>query len=84
MQKNFRASLIGPFPMDTPPIRTGFWCVHMAGTDKMEMWFWDGTEWSDSDDGLGDLMDPARASGWYGKMAPGDISAEDIDDGLGG
>lgn len=82
MNKNFLASLIGPFPMASPPVRSGFYCVSIKDSTQFEMWYWSGSEWSDSDDGLGDVKDPATASGWYGKLQPGDVNLPP-DDGLG-
>lgn len=79
MDKNFLKSLLGPFPMETPPVRDGFFVVAIKGTALFEMWFWTGHTWSDSDDGLGDDRPSDLASGWYGRFQEG---IDRHDDGL--
>ena len=83
MTNLFLAGLIGPFPMDTQPVRDGFYVVDVAG--ERQMWHFDAAgHWSDSDDGLGALLNLAEAAGWYGAAQPGlQFSAESAsDDGL--
>jgi hypothetical protein len=69
MDRSFLDSLLGPFPMSTPPVRKGFYAVEL-NAGQFEMWYWDCTQWLDSDDGLGDVRDPVRAIGWWGKFPP--------------
>jgi len=68
MDKNFLNSLVGPFSMETPPVREGIFVVAIKGTATFEMWFWNGRTWSDSDDGLGEDRSSDLASGWYGRF----------------
>lgn len=69
MDKQVLDGLLGPFPMGTPPVRQGFFVV--AVNEAFHMWFWSGSAWMDSDDGLGDKCPAELASGWYGKFDPG-------------
>lgn len=82
MDKDFLNSLLGPFPMETPPVRDGFYPVAIRGTTQFEMWFWEGNNWMDSDDGLGENRPAELASGWYGKFQTTETPKEP-DDGLG-
>lgn len=84
MDKNFLRGLLGPFPMETPPVRSGFFVVAVKGTPEFEMWFWDGSAWNDSDDGLGDTLSSEKGSGWYGKFQPGIDHHDNDADGLSG
>jgi hypothetical protein len=79
MDKNFLDTLMGPFPMETPPLRDGFFAVALKDAPQFEMWFWNGSTWSDSDDGLGESLLSDLASGWYGQFPPG---TRTLDDGL--
>jgi hypothetical protein len=83
MDKNFLAGLLGPFAMETPPVREGLYAVALKGTPLFEMWFWDGSAWLDSDDGLGETRPSESASGWYGKFQSGTETHDGLDDGLG-
>lgn len=84
MDKNILNGLLGPFAMDTPPVRDGFFVVTIKGTARVEMWYWNGRAWVDSDDGLGDICPAESASGWYGKFQSPVETNDGIDDGLGG
>ena len=81
--KDFLNDLHGPFTMDTPPVRKGFYVVTIKDTTQFEMWYWDGRAWMDSDDGLGDTRPSESASGWYGKFQPLIETNDGLDDGLG-
>lgn len=83
MNKRFLDSLLGPYPMNDPPVRVGFYAVELKNSGgRFEMWYWSGTAWSDSDDGLGDTLDPEKGSGWWGKFPPPEEAASDgLDDG---
>ena len=70
MAKSNLDDLVGPFPMETPPVRSGFFAVAIRGSRNFDLWFWNGTTWVDSDDGLGDNCPLEVASGWYGKFPP--------------
>lgn len=89
MINKFTATLIGPFPMSTPPVREGFYAVANGTDTPREMWCYMDGQWYDSDDGLGSLMDTSQATGWFGANQPG-ASVENLaatavepDDGLG-
>ena len=40
--KDFLNDLHGPFTMDTPPVRKGFYVVTIKDTTQFEMWYWAG------------------------------------------
>jgi hypothetical protein len=83
MDKDILDGLLGPFSMETLPVRDGFFVVTLKGTPQAEMWYWNGSEWVDSDDGLGENHPAELASGWYGTFQPA-IETEDVsNDGLG-
>ena len=69
MDKQVLDGLLGPFPMATPPVREGWFAVTINET--IGMWYWSGSVWMDSDDGLGDKCPAELASGWYGRFDPG-------------
>lgn len=63
----FLDSLVGPFAMRDAPAYTGFYAVQTKIPSTFEMWYWDGREWGDDDDGLSIGKDAEGAFGWYGQ-----------------
>lgn len=84
MDKNLLGCLVGPLPMETPPIRDGIYAVAIRGSARVEMWFWNGTTWVDSEQTLGENRPAEWASGWYGQFQAVTSPYNDgLDDGLG-
>lgn len=81
MAKSVLDDLVGPFPMEAPPVRSGFFAVAVRGSKKLDLWFWNGAAWVDSDDGLGDDCPSELASGWYGKFPPA-VENDALEDGV--
>jgi hypothetical protein len=77
-------NLIGPFPIDTPPVRPGFYAVTLNGTHGVkQLAYFDMSNWFDSDDGLSDPINAPSIKAWYGSMTPPKETQVVEDDGLG-